>query len=113
MSRMRMYVRDVLPSAIRCFFHVYEKPLGRYGLLVQRHVLVFPDQGGRSLKTGCSCVVEPLDCVAVTNDIILDRSWCKACAEVVAAETRRGHAPTPLEEILSRPVIRPLTKEVL
>ena len=112
-GRYRMRIRDVLPSAIRCFFHVYEEPIGKYGLLVLRHVLASgPPQSG-PLKTGCHWAVDPYDYVTVTNDIIVDRTWCKACTAVIDAEARRGHAPTPREQILARPVVYPLTKEVL
>jgi hypothetical protein len=113
-------VRYVLPSAIKCFFHVYEERLGRYGLSALRHVLAFPGQYARPvMKTSCNWIVDQYDYVTVTNDIVIDHTWCRTCVEAVAAESKRRHSPErdgmdrrPIEEILA-PVIRPLTKEVL
>jgi hypothetical protein len=111
-GRERVMVRYVLPSAINCFFHVYEEHLGKYGLRVMRHVLVFPGRYAQPvMKTGCNWIVDQYDFVTVTNDVVVDRSWCKTCATAVDTEVRRGHAPTPPEQI--RPVLHPLTREVL
>lgn len=114
-SSERVMVRHVLPAAINCFFHVYEERLGRYGLRVLKHVLVFPDQYEYvrlEMKTGCDWIVAPYAYVTVTNDVVVDRTWCKTCATSIAAESKRGHSPNSIEEILAPPV-RPLTKEVL
>lgn len=102
----RLMVRHVLPAAIRCFFHVYEEPLGNHAFGLMRHVLVAPGSPASIMKTGCERIMDPRDYVHVTNDIVVDRTWCMTCAAVVASEERRGHAPTPRE------VVRPLTKEV-
>lgn len=108
----RLMVQHVLPAAIRCFFHVYEEPIGNYALSVLRHVLVEPDSSLK-MKTGCQRVVDSHLHVTVTNDVVVDRAWCRTCAAVVAREALRGHAPTPLDQILARTVTRTLTKEVL
>lgn len=78
----------ILPTAIRCFFHVYEERLGTFEFRVRRHVLIGPG------KTNCDRAVSPDEPVIVGNDIVVDRTWCKACAAAVDAESKRGHAPT-------------------
>jgi len=106
----RVQVRYVLPSAINCFFHVYEEPLGRYGLRVLRHVLMFPGSHRAAiLRTGCKQIVGPYDYVTVTySDLVTDHTWCRTCAAAVAAESnRRANNRAPEE------YVRPLTKEVL
>jgi hypothetical protein len=84
----RCEVQFVLPSAILCFFHVYEEHVGTYGFRVSRHVLT------PALKTGCDRSVDPHAYVTIGNDIAVDRTWCRACAAVVAAESKRGHTPS-------------------
>jgi len=102
----RAMVRHVLSTATRCFFHVLEEPVGTYALRVQRHVLT---SAGRDARTGCDRSVDPLAFVTVTNQVVVDRSWCRTCADIVAEETRRR-----LGEARTAPVdhVRPLTREV-
>ena len=85
---MFMMTRHVIPAALRCFFHVYEERLGTYGFRVLNHVLVRP--------TSCDLDVGPHEYVAVGNDIVIDRTWCKTCVAAVDTEARRGHAPDRL-----------------
>jgi hypothetical protein len=85
----RVQVRYVIPSAICCFFHVYEEHVGTYGFSVLKHVLVYPE-----MKTGCDRDLDRYEYVAVSNDIVVDRTWCKACAATVDEESQRGHSPT-------------------
>jgi len=109
--RHLIQARHVLPSAIKCFFFVYEEHLGKYGLRVLKHVLVYPQPLAPSeLKTGCDWTLDPHDRVIVTSEVVVDRDWCRTCAAAVDAESRRrhGHTPNPQEEIL-----QPLTKEIL
>ncbi len=87
----RAMIRFVIPSAIRCFFHVYEEPIGTYGFRVRRHVLATPDP--HTIKTGCDRAVDSHAYVTIGNDIVVDRTWCRECAATVAAESRRGHTP--------------------
>jgi hypothetical protein len=94
----RAMVRFVIPSAIRCFFHVYEEHLGTYGFRVRRHVLATPGPGQHTLALGCDRDVDPHEYVIIGNNITVDRTWCRTCAATVAAEARRGH--TPDKEIL-------------
>lgn len=90
----RMMVRYILPSAIYCFFHVYEERIGTYGFRVLKHVLACPGRYARPvMKTGCKRVVDQYAYVTVGNDIVVDRSWCKDCVAVVNEEALRGHSP--------------------
>ena len=91
----RTQVRYVIPSAIHCFFHVFEERVGAYGFSVLKHVLVYPGQYAQPvMKTGCDRYLDGYEHVTVSNDIVVDRTWCKACAAVVDEESRRGHSPT-------------------
>jgi hypothetical protein len=86
--------RYVLPPAIRCFFHVYEERIGTYGFRVLKHVLVYPGNARPGMTTGCECDVHPHEYVIVSNNIVVDRTWCRACVAAVDRESRRGHSPT-------------------
>lgn len=95
----RVLVRYVIPSAINCFFHVYEERVGTYGLRILKHVLVCPGQYARPvMKTGCDRAIDQHEYVTVSNDIVVDRTWCKACADAIDEESKRGHSPTRLDE---------------
>ena len=85
---MIMKTRYILPSAIRCFFHVYAEHLGTYGFSVKKHVLVSP------WKTACGRDVGLDEYVTVGNDAIIDRRWCRVCAAAVDAKMRHDHGPT-------------------
>lgn len=90
-------VRYIIPEAIRCFFHVYEERVGTYGFSVLKHVLVYPGQYARPMmNTGCDRALDRYEYVAVSNDIVIDRTWCKACAAAVEEESKRGHSPTKI-----------------
>jgi hypothetical protein len=95
MPSRRVQIRFIIPSAIHCFFHVYEERIGTYGLRSIKHVLAYPGQYARVMKTGCRRTVGPHEYVSIGNDISVDRSWCRGCAEIVREETRRGHLPDP------------------
>jgi hypothetical protein len=107
-------IRHILPSAINCFFHVYEERIGTYGFRVLKHVLACPAQYARLagdlrqtcgrpvMKTGCKRAVDPHAYVTVGNDIVVDRTWCKGCAAIVNEEMLRGHAPTQRTEIYTQ-----------
>ena len=93
----RVMARYVIPEAIQCFFHVYEERIGTYGFRVLKHVLVCPGQYASStMKTGCDRTLDQCAYVAVSNDIVIDRTWCMACAAAVGEESKRGHSPTKI-----------------
>lgn len=89
-------IRSVSMEALRCFFHVYEEAVGRYGMRLQRHVLSTPGYvNARGLqrppRAGCDRVLDPHDCVRTARIIRLDRTWCRTCADLVREyATRRG-----------------------
>jgi hypothetical protein len=89
----RTLIQYVLRSAIRCFFHVYEERVGTYDFRVLKHVLIYPGTA-RDPMTGCNRDVDPHEYVTVSNDIIVDSTWCRTCAAAVDKEALRGHSPT-------------------
>lgn len=97
---MLMEVRYVLPEAINCFFHIYEERVGTYGFRVLRHVLACPGAYTRPvMKTGCKRYVDQYTRVTVSNDIVIDRTWCRGCVAIIAEESLRGHSPHRRTEI--------------
>lgn len=96
-SKHCVQVCYVIPSAINCFFHIYEETLGTYGFRVLRHVLGYPGQHASVGKTGCDQDVDQHAYVTVSNDIVVDRTWCRACAATVDKEDRRRNSPTRYE----------------
>jgi len=79
MTSVQLPFRVIFPSAIRCFVHVYEEWIGRYGLQVQRHYLVMPSHGPVSM-TACDYTPTPDATIVVMRVIQLDHSWCRTCA---------------------------------
>jgi hypothetical protein len=77
-----MGLRFVIPAAIRCWFHVHEERVGRFGMQVQRHILATPPRGSRILvdRTPCDRILSLDAEIIVPDRIALDRSWCRICA---------------------------------
>jgi hypothetical protein len=84
-SDARVQARNMMPSALQCFLHVFEERVGTYGFLVVRHILISP------LWTGCDRPIAPGALVQVGNDVV-DRSWCRSWLERVHGQRFRRSA---------------------
>lgn len=102
-------IRFLLPSAINCWFHVYEEPTRGFG--VQRHIL------SERTKTACARLLTHDDTVLVGIPIVLDRTWCRTCAVAVVHDApNRGGQVSDLDGVSlprNRPLVDHLTLEEL